>query len=91
MKTPTKYPAILEKKQWDSKLMCPRYLYESGPLATFPKEFYTWWKKHYLFTNSHLTNIKIQLKPRTNRTLARYFIRKKPPRHMLKLIQSKNN
>ncbi len=36
---------------------------------------------------SPIKNIKVRLIPRTNRTLARFFIDKKPPRHMLRIIE----
>jgi hypothetical protein len=85
MKDPVKHPAILEKTSRDYTVMSPRYSYESGPLATFPQEFHSWWKKYYQYPGSPVQHIKIRLKPTTNRTLARTFIRKKPPRHMLKL------
>jgi hypothetical protein len=87
MKYPIKYPVILQKKPWDRTVIYPRYLFESGPMATFPKEFHFWWKKHYQYPESTVKNIKVRLIPTTNRTLARFFIRKKPPRHMLRIRQ----
>ncbi|CAF1349824.1 unnamed protein product [Adineta steineri] len=91
MKDPVKYSAILHKKPWDRNKIFLRYLYESGPLATFPKEFNSWWKKYYLFQGSHLRHIKLQLIPKTNSTLARSLIHKKPPRTMLRLSEEPNN
>jgi hypothetical protein len=49
MKDPVKYPAILQQKPWDRKMMYPRYLFESGPMSTFPYEFYSWWREHYQY------------------------------------------
>jgi hypothetical protein len=71
--------------------MYPQYRYESGPMATFSREFHSWWKKHYQYPESTVKNIKIRLKPTTNRTLANYLIHKKPPRHMLTILEQTNN
>ncbi|CAF4170696.1 unnamed protein product, partial [Adineta steineri] len=91
MKDPVKYPEILHKNPWDRKKMYLRYPFENGPMATFPKEFTSWWKKHYLFQGSHLQHIKLHLIPKTNSTLARSLIHKKPPRTMLRLSEEPNN
>ncbi|CAF4117108.1 unnamed protein product [Adineta steineri] len=91
MKDPVKYPAILHKKPWDRNKIFLRYPYESGPLATFPKEFNSWWTKYYLFQGSHLRHIKLQLIPKTNSTLAHTLIRKKPPNKMLRISEEPNN
>jgi hypothetical protein len=70
MKDSVKYPPIFEKKPWDSTVMNLQYIYESGPIASFSHEFYSWWKKHYQYPESAVKNIKVRLKPTTNRTLA---------------------
>ena len=85
MKDPVRYPPILQKKTWDRTLMYASYTFETGPMVSFPKEFHHWWKKHYQYPGSPLNKMKIRLLPKTNRTLARSFIRKKPPRQMLQL------
>jgi len=87
MADPVRYPAALQKKTWDRTIMKPKYLFESGPIATFSREFHAWWKKHYQYPESSVKNVKVHLLPKTNRTLAHYLIRKKPPRHMLRSIQ----
>jgi hypothetical protein len=88
MKDPVRYPPILEKKPWDRTVMNLRYIYESGPIASFPDEFYSWWKKHFIYPESTVKNIKVRLKPTMNRKLASYLIRKKPPMHMLRINTS---
>jgi hypothetical protein len=90
MKDPVKYPSILQKKPWDRIVMYPRYKFETGPMATFPKQLQSWWKKHYQYPGSPVKNVKVRLIPKTNRTLARFFIQKKPPRHMLRLTEHTN-
>ena len=86
MKDPVKYPVVLEKKKpWDRTVMYPRYQFQSGSLASFPRQFMSWWKKHYQYQGSLVKNVQIQLRPQTNRTLSSFLIRKKPPRHILKL------
>jgi hypothetical protein len=88
MKDPVKYPIALDKKKpWDRKMMYIRHIYESGPLATFDHQFFSWWKKHYQYPGSHLKNINVKLIPKTNRTLASYLIRKKPPRDILRRME----
>jgi hypothetical protein len=85
MKDPVKYPVALQKKPWDTTVMCAPYRFESGPMKTFSHQFYTWWKKYYQYPGCKLRNVKVRLIPKTNRTLATFLIRKKPPKHMLKL------
>jgi hypothetical protein len=90
IKDPIRYPSILQKKPWDRTVMHPRYKFERGPMATFPKHFHSWWKKHYQYPGSPVKNIKVRLIPKTNRTLARSLIYKKPPRHILRLTEQTN-
>jgi hypothetical protein len=92
MKDPVKYLAIFHKKQWDRTVIYPQpqYLFESGPMATFSREFHSWWKKHDQYPGSLLKNIKLRLKPTTNFTSARYLISKKPPRHILRMMKQPN-
>jgi len=87
MKDPVRYPAVLQQKQWNRTIMYPQYLFESGPMATFSRQFYSWWKKHYQYPDSSVKNIRVRLKAKTNRTLASYLIRKKPPSHILKRME----
>ena len=91
MKDPVLYPPILQKKPWDSSLLYTTYLFESGPMASFHKTFRHWWKKHYQYPGSPLNKIKLRLLPKTNRTLARFFIHKKPPRRLLQLPKRHND
>ena len=76
-------PAVLQTKQSDRSLMCPKYTFESGPRTLFPKEFFSWWTKHYQYQGSLVKNVKIRLIPKTNQSLEKFLIRKKPSRTML--------
>jgi hypothetical protein len=90
MKDPVRYSRILQKKLWDHTVMYLRYKFERGPMATFPNQFHSWWKKHYQYPGSQVKYIKVRLIPTTNCTLARLLIHKKPPRHMLRLTEQTN-
>lgn len=91
IKNPVKYPDVLENKTWDPTLMYISYPFESGPKATFSHQFKSWWKKHYQYPGSPANKVKVRLQPKTNRTLARHFIHKKPPRHMLRITEQPSN
>jgi hypothetical protein len=52
MKDPVVSPVVFESKIWDSKVMYPRYLFDSGQSIGLPKEFYKWWKTYYSYPES---------------------------------------
>jgi hypothetical protein len=83
MKDPIKFPTVLETKLWDRKVMYPRYVFESGLTTNLRKEVYEWWRKHYVYPESTVKNVKIRFIPKTNRTLEHFLIHKKPPRETL--------
>ena len=87
MKHPVKYPPVFEKKPWDQIVMNLRYIYETGPIASFPHQFQSWWKKHYQYPESAVKKIKVRLKPKMNPKLANQLIRKKPQRHKLRMTE----
>ena len=90
MKDPVRYPTVLQKTLRNRTVIYPRYLFQSGPQATFPRQFFSWWRKHFQYPESPVKNIKIRLKTETNRTLASLFSRKKSPKYMLTLTQPNN-
>jgi hypothetical protein len=90
MKDSVKYPAILQKKTSNRTVMYARYRFERGLIGTFSPEFHSWRKKYYQYPGSPVKNIKVRLILQTNRILARFFIHKKPPQHMLRLIEQFN-
>ena len=83
MRDPVKFPEVLQPKIWNQKILCPRYLFDSGLTITFRKEFKQWWKKYYGCEGSPVNDVKIRLSARTNRTLEHCFIHKKPTRELL--------
>lgn len=83
MQDPVKFPKVLQTKIWNRKVMFPRYIFDSGLTNDFRKQFFEWWKKHYVYAGSEVNTVKIRLIPKLNRTLEHIFIHKKPPREML--------
>jgi hypothetical protein len=83
MRDPVKFPEVLQPKIWNRKILCPRYLFDSGLTTTFRKEFKQWWKKYYHYPGSLVDDVRIRLSARTNRTLEDCFIHKKPTRELL--------
>ena len=77
------HPPVLQKRQWDICMMCPKYTFEIGPRTRFPYEFLSWWRKHYQYPGCQVKGVKIRLGPRTNRSLEKLLIRKKPSRNLL--------
>ncbi len=67
---PVMQPTVLQPKIWNHKLMYPRYIYDTGLSADFPKEFYKWWKTYYGASPTlPVHNVQIRLVGQTNRTL----------------------
>jgi hypothetical protein len=83
MHDPVKDPEILKIPIWDIHVMYPKYIFDSSLTINFPKAFYQWWKKHFIYIGSNVNNVKVRLSATTNRTLEQYFIHKKPPRELL--------
>ena len=83
-------PFVLQTRTWDTNKMFPRYTFESGPKTQFSRQFYSWWKKHYQYPSSSVKNVKICLVPKTNRTLEKHLICKKPPREILTRMEPSN-
>jgi hypothetical protein len=83
MKNLVRYPTVLQKKSSDRTVMYPRYLFESGLMVSCSREFHSWWNKHYQYPGSPVKQVKIQLIPTTNSTLAHSFIHKKPSKEMV--------
>ncbi|CAF1184049.1 unnamed protein product [Didymodactylos carnosus] len=79
LQDPVRSPAVLQTKIWDTSVMYPRYIFDSG----FPKLFGKWWKKYYAFPGSPAETVKMRLVANTNDTLAKFFIHKKPPKELL--------
>ncbi|CAF3249045.1 unnamed protein product, partial [Rotaria sp. Silwood2] len=67
------------------------YRYESGPLKKFSRELRKLWEKHFCYENSSLNNIRLILGTRINKTLENLLDKKKPPRTLLRNIDSNIN
>ena len=87
MKDPIKSPEVLQPRIWNSKVMYPRYTFDTGLTQPFHEKFYEWWNKYYVYTDSPVKSVKIRLTPQTNRTLEHYFIHKKPSTEMLTFME----
>ena len=85
---PVRNPVVLQPKIWNSDVMYPRCVFDSGLTIHLQKQIYTWWKTYYGFPGSPVENIKVQIVTSTNRTLESFFIHKKPPREILTKIEA---
>ncbi len=81
-------PFVLQPKTWNCKIMYPRYVFDSGQSIDLPKQFYKWWKTYYTCAGSPVHDVKVRLVTKTNSTLERFFIHKKPPREMLTKMET---
>ena len=89
LQDPVRAPTVLQPKLWDRQLMFPRYLFDSALTTTFQKDFNKWWKEYYAITGSPVEQVRIRLVSKTNRTLEKFFIHKKPPRELLTRIENR--
>jgi hypothetical protein len=83
MQNPVEASLILQQKIWNAEVMYPRYLFDSGLTIPLPKSFHTWWKTYFEFPGSPLEHVKVQLVTKTNYTIERLFIHKKPAPQIL--------
>jgi hypothetical protein len=73
----------VRKCRSDTKQLIPKYTYESGASINFPKKFNQWWKKHYIYPSSLVNDVDVKVATKSNPTLERFLVHKKPPREML--------
>lgn len=85
---PVSFPPILQPKSYNSQIMYVKYGFESGPNLKFCHEFFNWWQNHYKYPGSPANRIQICFLPQSNRTLQNLLIHKKPPRQLLKQIDT---
>ena len=85
---PVRNPTGLQPKIWDSDVMYPRYVFDSGLTIYLPKEIHTWWKMYIAFPGSPVENVKVRIVTGTNRTLECFLICKKSPREILIKIEA---
>jgi len=84
-------PKVLQQKSYDRKLMYVKYKFQSGPTTKFSHHFYQWWHQHYAYPGSPVNHVEIILLPKTNSTLERLLIHKKPSREILRRMETKNS
>ena len=75
---PVRNPMVLQPKIWNSDVMYPQYLFDTGLTAHLPKQIYTWWKT-YAFPGSPVENVQVRIVSNMNGTLDSFLIHKKPP------------
>ena len=85
---PVRNPVVLQLKIWNSHVMYPRYVFDSGLTIHLQKQIYTWWKTYYAFSGLPVENVKVQIVTNTNRTLESFFIHKKPPPEILTKMEA---
>ena len=83
IQVPVRNPMVLQPKIWNSDMMYPRYLFDTGLTAHLPKQIYTWQKTYYGFSGSPVENVKVRIVSNINRTLESFLVCKKPPREIL--------
>ena len=76
-------PTVLQRKIWNTKLMYPRFTYESGPIRQLKPAIHHWWKKWYRYPGSLVNDVRLRVCNNTNPTLEDEFVHKKPSRNLL--------
>ena len=59
-------------------------LFESGPLSKFNREFRKLWEKHFCYEKSPLNSVRLILGTRSNLSLDRLLVKKKPHHALLR-------
>ena len=80
--------ALRRRKPWNSNVMYARYTFESGPRLEFQKEFRKWWHNYFAQTQSNAAHVKVKFAITSNRTLEQDLVHKKPPREMLRRMET---
>ena len=78
------------KKSIKQKELIIHYRFEKGPLSRFNREFRKLWEKHFCYQNSPLNNIRLILGTRSNPSLERLLVKKKPSRTLLTRMDTTN-
>lgn len=83
MMNPIEQPLVLQPYIWDCKTMFPSYLYYHPSPIHLSDDFMKWWRLFFSYPGSPVYNAKVQLVPKTQRTLEDLFIKKKPRKELL--------
>ena len=84
----TEKKANVTKKVIKKKELIIHYRFEKGPLSTFNRKFRKLWEKHFCYEHSPLNHIRLILGTRSNPSLERLLIKKKPSRTLLTRMNS---
>lgn len=84
---PIRRPLVLQPKIWDTSVMYPRYSFDSSNAVQLQQRFYVWWKTYFVNSTSSLNDVRVRLVPQTNPTLEKFFIQKKPSKHILTRLE----
>jgi hypothetical protein len=72
-----------EKVPIKQKQLILHYRFESGPLSKFNGEFRKLWEKHFCYEKSSLNSLRLILGTRSNPSLDRLLVKKKPASSLL--------
>lgn len=86
MHDPIIHPTVLQPKVWDRKVMYPRYLFDSSRSLEMKQKFFEWWKEHYAYAGTPVSDVKVRLVPGTQRILEAFLILKKPSKQLLQKL-----
>ena len=82
-------PVIMKKqKPWDRQVMYPSYKFETGPRIALNHRFHQWWREHYVFPQSRVADVKINVRTKTNITLENVFVHKRPSKQLLTRMEN---
>ncbi|CAF5057596.1 unnamed protein product, partial [Rotaria sp. Silwood1] len=79
-----------EKVPIKQKQLILHYRYESGPLSKFNGEFRKLWEKHFCYEKSPLNSVRLILGTRSNPSLDRLLVKKKPASSLLRQLDKIN-
>ena len=77
-----------EKVTVKQKRLIIHYRFESGPLIKFNRHFRNLWRTHFCYETSPLNNVRLILGTRSNPSLERLLVKKKPSSTLLKQMDT---
>jgi hypothetical protein len=80
--------SLTRKKAWNPNILYAPYHFESGPRSAFGPTFRSWWEEYFRRQGSTVAHVKLKFSAKSNRTLEQYFVHKKPPKELLKIMHS---
>jgi hypothetical protein len=80
--------SLMREKAWNKNILYAPYQFESGPRTAFGAIFRAWWEEYFRGQGPPEAHIKVNFSTKSNRTLEKCFVHKKPPNEMLKITHS---